>query len=473
MSAGAANDPSMLTLDPTSQLSLVHQIVEGIKALIAERKLRPGAKIPSIRQFAETHGVSVSTVVEAYDRLVADGHLVPRQSAGFYVRASSQGIYREEAQSLRNIRFDPLWFVRRAWESRSAEVTPGFGWVPDAWLDDEAVRRALRNLSTKPLPQIVGYGNPRGQTNLRLKICDWLGEQEIAAAPDQILLTTGASHAIELVSQYLLRPGDAVLVDEPGYSVMMSNLRARGARLIGVPWTPQGPDVGVLERLVMEHRPRAFFTNSRLHNPTGASYSSATAHRVLQLADRHDFVVVEDDVCADLDPSSRRSLACLDQLNRVIYLTSFSKSISPRLRVGFIAAHQDAIEDITQIKMMTGLTSSEITERLAYEILTEGRFRKHIRALRERLGEAQEKAAQRLEQAGLTLFDTPKAGLFLWARHPDFPDSAVLCSEAIEADLLLAPGHLFMTEGQTSPWMRFNAGFSDSPRLYEFLEGLR
>lgn len=462
----------MLTLDPTSQQPLVLQIVEGIKTLISERKLRPGTKLPSIRQFAETHGVSVSTVVEAYDRLVADGRLVSRQSAGFYVRASPQGIYREEAQSLRNIRFDPLWFVRRAWESQSAEVTPGFGWVPDAWLDDEAVRRALRSLAAKPLSPMVGYGNPRGQINLRLKICDWLAEQEIAAAPDQILLTTGASHAIELVSQYLLRPGDAVLVDQPGYSVTMANLRASGAKLIGVPWTPQGPDVGMLEKLAAEHRPRAFFTNSRLHNPTGASYAAATAHRVLQLADRHDFVVVEDDVCADLDLSSRRSLACLDQLNRVIYLTSFSKSISPRLRVGFIAAHQDAIEDITQIKIMTGLTSSEIAERLIYEILTEGRFRKHVRTLRERLGAAQEDTARRIEQAGLELFDTPKAGLFLWARHPRFSDSAVLCNQAIEADLLLAPGHLFMSEGQTTPWMRFNSGYSDSPRLYAFLEVL-
>lgn len=463
----------MLPLDFNAQTPLVLQIVEGMKSLIAERKLRPGTKIPSIRQFAEAHGVSVSTVVEAYDRLVADGHLVPRQSAGFYVRTTSQGIYREEAQSLRNIRFDPLWFVRKAWENRSAEVTPGFGWVPDAWLDDDGVRRALRNLAAKPASKTVGYGTPRGLTALRLKVCDWLAEQEIGATPDQILMTTGASHALELVSHYLLRPGDNVLVDEPGYSVMMSNLRARGARLIGVPWTMQGPDVAIFEKLVAEHRPRAFFTNSRLHNPTGASFSSATAHRILQLAERHDFVVVEDDVCADLDSAARRSLACLDQLQRVIYLTSFSKSISPRLRVGFIAAHQDAIEDITQIKMTTGLTSSEMTERLTYEILTEGRFRKHIRALRERLGEAQENAARRLEQAGLELFDAPKAGLFLWARHPLVEDSAELCNRAIESDLLLAPGHLFMIEGQTTPWMRFNAGFSDNARLYEFFESLR
>jgi DNA-binding transcriptional MocR family regulator len=460
---------SMLTLDLSAPSSLVLQIALGVKALIDERKLLPGAKLPSIRQFAETHGVSVSTVVEAYDRLVADGYLVPRQSSGFYVRATTRGIYREEAQSLRNIRFDPLWFVRRAWENRSAEVTPGFGWVPDAWLDNDAMRRALRALSGKPPSQMVGYGNPRGLTSLRLKISAWLAEQEIAAAPDQVLLTTGASHGIELVSHYLLRPGDTVLVDEPGYSVMMSNLRARGAQLIGVPWTPEGPDVTTLDELASRCRPRAFFTNSRLHNPTGASCSPATAHRVLQIADRYDFIVVEDDVSADLDVSARRSLACMDQLRRVIYLTSFSKSISPRLRVGFIAAHRDAVEDITQIKMMTGLTSSEIAERMAHEILSEGRFRKHIRALRERLGEAQKNTAGCLEAAGLALFATPEAGLFLWARHPAFADSSALCNEAIEADLLLAPGHLFMAQGQTSPWMRFNVGFCDSPRLYDFL----
>jgi DNA-binding transcriptional MocR family regulator len=460
----------MLILDPKGSLPLVTQIVEGIKVLIHQKKLRPGAKIPSIRHLAEQERVSVSTVVEAYDRLVAEGFLVPRQSSGFFVRTMSRGLYREEQQSLRNIRFDPLWFVRKVWEGSSADVTPGYGWVPDSWLDGEIIRRNLRNLSNKPALQSSGYGLPKGFAQLRIKICDLLAEQEIAAAPDQILMTTGASHAIELVSQYLLRPGDTVLVDEPGYSVMISNLRARGAKIIGVPWTPTGPDLSVLETLANEHKPRAFFTNPRLHNPTGASYSTGTAHRVLQLADRHDFFVVEDDVCADLNIEPRKSLACLDQLNRVIYLTSFSKSISPQLRVGFIAAHPDAIEDITQIKMTTGLTSSEITERLTHEILIEGRHRKHIKTLRDRLAKAQEETCHRLEQAGLEIFTEPKAGLFVWAKIPDIDDSSSICYDAIESNILLAPGHLFLTQGERSPWLRFNAAFSESSDIYKFLE---
>jgi DNA-binding transcriptional MocR family regulator len=459
----------MFAIDPDSAVPLVTQIVEGMKALIAGEKLRPGTKIPSIRQFAETQKVSASTVVEAYDRLVAEGYLVARQSAGFYVRTMSRGLYREQQQSLRNIRFDPLWFVRRVWESGSAETTPGYGWVPDAWLDTDMIRRTMRNLAGKPAPLGSGYGNPKGLTALRLKICDWLAEREIAAAPDQVLLTTGASHALELVSQYLLRPGDAVLVDEPGYSVMMSNLRARGARLIGVPWNASGPDLNALEKLAAEHAPRAFFTNSRLHNPTGASYSPSTAHHVLRLAERHDFIVVEDDVCADLDIGAGRSLACLDQLNRVIYVTSFSKSISPHLRTGFIAADPDAIEDLTQIKMMTGLTSSEITERLTLEILNEGRHRKQIKSLKEKLSEAQGRVCRQLVQAGMQLFAEPQSGLFVWARHPAFHDSSLLCNEALDTNLLLAPGHLFMVDGRPSPWIRFNVGFSDRPELFAFL----
>lgn len=459
----------MLILDPKNAVPLVTQIVDGLKQQITDNRIRAGSKVLSIRQFAEAHGVSSSTVVEAYDRLVAEGFLVPRQSAGFFVRVSNHSLYREERQSLRNIRFDPLWFVRRVWENSSADVTPGYGWVPDAWLDGELLRRAMRTMASKTGTHADGYGLPKGLTALRLKVCDWLSQQEIPAAPDQVLLTTGASHALQLVARYLIRPGDTVLIDEPGYSVMIANLRALGANVIGVPWTPAGPDLQVFESLITEHRPRAFFTNPRLHNPTGASYSAAVSHRILQLADRYDFVIVEDDVCVDLDTSSRRSLACLDQLRRVIYVTSYSKSISPKLRVGFVVADQSAIEDMTQIKMMTGLTSSEINERLVLELLMEGRYRKQIKSLKDNLSAARESVGNGLTAAGMEIFAEANAGLFLWARHPKFSDSAALCNAALDNNLLLAPGHLFMINGQPSPWMRFNVGYSNSDALYRFL----
>lgn len=463
----------MLQLEHDSAIPLLTQITSGFRRLIADRKLSEGMKVPSIRQFARQHGISASTVVEAYDRLVAEGLLVARQNTGFFVRSGTRSVAGEPARSeaLRNIRFDGRWLVRRIWEGESASIKAGCGWLPEDWLDEEAIRRNLRQIANKPGGHLASYGLPKGLQALRWTISDWLGEHEICAAPESILLTGGANHALALVARCLVRPGDIVLVDDPGYSVLSSHLSACGARIMGVPWGPQGPDVERLEALLLTHKPRTFFTNPRLQNPTGASYSLPTAHRVLQLADRHDLILIEDDVSSELDVLQRRSLASLDQLRRVIYIGSFSKSISPSLRVGFVAGDAGLIEELTAIKMGSGLSSSELTERLTLAILTEGRYRKHLKGLRERLGEALAQTCHRLGEAGLKPLLTPVAGMFVWARHPRFDDAGVLSARAAEHGILLAPGQLFSQEPGPSPWLRFNAAFCGDPRLYEFLAG--
>jgi DNA-binding transcriptional MocR family regulator len=190
----------------------------------------------------------------------------------------------------------------------------------------------------------------------------------------------------------------------------------------------------------------------------------------MQLADKHKFLVVENDINADLDPEPRPSLASLDQLNRVIYIGSFSKTISPNIRVGYLAANPDLLEDLAQLKMIAGLTSSEFTERLAHGALLDGRCRKHVKGLRERLARAHEAVAARLLKTGFEIFTEPKAGIFLWARHPSIPDSAVLAYKAAEQDILLGPGHLFSPNLQPSAWLRFNVAFSDDPAIMAFLE---
>lgn len=461
----------MLKIDHQSDVPLVTQITTGVQQLVARRKLAQGMKVPSIRQFARQHGISPSTVVEAYDRLVAEGILVARQNTGFFVRSGVRDRHetRDHDTRPRTIDFDASWLVRRIWEGAPTSIKAGCGWLPESWLDREAIRRNLRQLTNRPDVTFTSYGLPKGLETLRWTISDWLGEHEICAGPESVLLTGGANHALALITRCLVRPGDIVLVDDPGYTVLNSHLGACGARIVGVPWTPQGPDLGQLETLLSMHKPRTFFTNPRLQNPTGASYSPATAHRVLQLADRHDLTIIEDDVSSELDSLQRRSLASLDQLRRVIYVGSFSKSISPSLRVGFIIGDAPLIEELTAIKMDMGLSSSELTERLAQEILTEGRYRKHLKGLRQRLGEALAQTCHRLQDAGLEVLLQPPAGMFVWARHPACPDAGQLSATAAEHDILLAPGHLFSQDAGPHPWMRFNAAFCDDPRLYDFL----
>lgn len=461
----------MFSLNPQSSTPLVVQIVEGFRLLIQDGSLRAGSKAPSIRQFAHAHAVSVFTVVDAYDRLVAQGYFASRPHSGFFVKhrpVSDAGVPGHGP----NFSFDSMWYLRRIFENRALRMKPGCGWMPSDWLFQEGVRRSLRSLATDNV-DLGGYGEPKGYPPLRQLVRDLLAEQEIAVTSEQVLLTHGSSQAMDLVARRLVRPGDAVLVDDPGYPNLLFSLRFLGARLIGVPRTPAGYDLLALERLVVEHQPKVFFTQPRLQSPTGSVAQLAHLHRVMQLADKHDFLVVENDIYADLDPEPRPSLASLDQLNRVVYISSFSKTISPNIRVGYLAASPDLLEDLAQLKMISGLTSSEFSERLAYGALIDGRWRKHIKGLRERLAKAHEAAASGLLKIGFEIFSEPKAGIFLWARHPDMPNAAELAYKAAEQDILLGPGHLFSPDLQASPWIRFNVAFCDDPAVFAFLENQR
>ena len=462
----------MFTLDPKAALPLVVQIVEGFKEAIRSGNLRPGAKAPSIRQFAHAHGVSVYTVVDAYDRLVALGFLASRPHSGFFVRQrealaplTTKGAPVEAA----NHNFDSMWYLRRVFEARALSMKPGCGWLPGDWLFAEGLRKSLRALAADNV-DLGGYGEPKGFAPLRQLISNLLAEQEIAVGADQLLLTHGSSQAMDLVARRLVRPGDAVLVDDPGYPNLLFSLRFLGAKLIGVPRKPNGYDLAALEALVIEHQPKVFFTQPRLQSPTGSVANLAHLHRVVQLAEQHRFTVIENDIYADLDPEPRPSLASLDQLQRVVYVSSFSKTISPNIRVGYLAAPPDLLEDFAQLKMISGLTSSEFSERLAYGALVDGRWRKHLRGLRERLQQTHQRVAQQLESVGFELFCEPKAGMFLWARHPNIQNATELAYKAAEQDILLGPGALFTPDLQPSPWFRFNVAFAEEPRVMAFLK---
>jgi len=457
----------MFSLQPASPTPLVTQIVEGFRRLIDEQQLRVGAKVPSVRQFAAAHEVSVFTVVEAYDRLVAQGWLVSRPNQGFFVK--SRSVSPIDTAAAPAFSFDSMWYLRKIFENRRLEMKPGCGWLPQDWLFDDGLRRVLRQVASEHI-DLAGYGHPKGYAELRRLVSEQLAEHEIAATPEQVVLTQGSSQALDLAARRLVRPGDAVLVDEPGYGNMMFMLRLQGARLVGAPRTPGGYDLAVLEARLVEHRPKVFFTQPRLQSPTGSTATLTQLHRVLQLCEKFDVTVVENDIYADLDPEPRASLASLDQLRRVLYIGSYSKTISPNLRVGWIVAQPDLVEDLGQLKMVAGLTSSELNERLAHGALTDSRWRRHLKGLRERLSKAQRQVAQRLADLGFELFCEPGAGMYLWARHPAMADSAEVSNRAAASDIMLGPGHLFLPDLQPTGWLRFNVAFCGDERLYAFLE---
>jgi DNA-binding transcriptional MocR family regulator len=458
----------MFAITPESSTPLVTQIVDGFRRLISAQVLRPGAKLPSIRAFAASHSVSVFTVVEAYDRLVAQGWLVSRAQAGFFVKRRTADASLSLERPSADLSFDGRWYLQQIFESRNLALKAGCGWLPNDWLFEDGVRRSLRQLAADGA-ELGGYGLPQGHLALRRLVAETLAEQQIAAGAHNVLLTQGSSQALDLVARRLVQAGDAVLVDDPGYPNLMFMLRFLGARLVGVPRTPDGYDLIALEALLAEHRPKVFFTQPRLQSPSNSVAPLAQLVRVLQLAEAHAVTIVENDIYADLDPELRPSLASLDQLRRVIHIGSFSKTISPNIRVGYAVGREDMLDGLARLKMVSGLTSSDLTERLAFGALTEGRWRKHLKALRDRLAAAQGEVGQRLRRLGFELFNEPKAGMHLWARHPDLLDGAELSRLAAGDGIMLGPGQLFLVEPRTTGWLRFNVAFSNDERLFRFL----
>jgi len=220
----------MLSLTFSPDRPLADQIVTCIKRQIDDRLLRPGTRLPSIRGFAESHNVSRFTVVEAYDRLVAMGYLQSRRGAGFYT-APARVEASQPAPSTDHKRNEELvWLIRRLLEAGEDTILAGGPWLPNSWLDEAGIRQSLGALARKNGTHLLEYGNPFGYLPLREHLVLLLAELGITAHIDQVLLTQGTSQALELVIRYLLKPGDAALVDDPGYYNMFGNLRRRASR---------------------------------------------------------------------------------------------------------------------------------------------------------------------------------------------------------------------------------------------------
>ena len=459
-----------LSVSPESDQPLVDQIVAGIRRQIDDRYLRPGARLPSIRRFADDHKVSRFTVVEAYDRLVAMGYLQSRRGAGFYAAAAPTGATQPAPSDSHKRNEELVWLIRRLLEADESTLLAGGPWLPRSWLDEAGIRQSLNVLARKNGSHLLDYGEPAGYLPLREHLALMLAGLGITADPGQILLTQGTSQALELVIRYLLKPGDTALVDDPGYYNMFGNLRLQGVGMLAVPRHPDGPDIAMLEKLAAEHRPKVYFTQSVMQNPTGSDMSPHVAFKLLQAAERHNFFVVEDDIFCDLQTKATPRLATLDQLDRVIYARSFSKTLSGSLRVGFVACRPDVAGELADIKMLTSITTSQFTERLVYLMLVDGHYRKYLSRLHQRLGEARLDVVRAFERIGLELFVEPADGMFVWARFPHLDDSLVLAEAAQHAGIMLAPGTVFRPHLERSPWMRFNVAVCEDPRVQGWLQ---
>ncbi|MHB0728474.1 aminotransferase-like domain-containing protein [Roseomonas mucosa] len=451
--------------------SRVVALVREVARQIATGALKPGEKLASVRKAALQHHVSKNTMAEAYDRLVALGQLEARPGSGYYVLASSPSPAAPPRPHVAEA-LDLVSLLREQLDQHH-EVRPGDGRPPPSWMEGSQIGAQFGRAVLAHGQVEHGYGSSRGFLPLRERIALSLTERGIRCDGNQVLMTHGANHALDLIMRHLLEPGDTAFVDSPGYYPLFGKLRLGKVRVVGIRRLPDGPDLADLEAKLATERPKVFFTQSLAHNPTGGTLSLTTAYGLLRMAERHGFHVVEDDPFADLlSPSSPR-LAGLDQLNRVVYVGTFSKTLSASLRVGFVAAHPTLSEALANIKLLTCVATSDHVERLVYGLIAKGQYLRHLRRLRSRIELATLQAVADLGAIGFRVVAPHDCGFYLWLEMPPGSDEEALCGLAAERGIFLAPSAVFRPDRQPGPAaFRINVAHASHPRLLEFLSRL-
>jgi DNA-binding transcriptional MocR family regulator len=468
----------------SSAQSLAEQLAARFAQRIRDRLLAPGARLPSVRQCAQQQGVSPSTVVGAYDQLLAQGLVDARRNRGFYVRENLQapaemlstpgansGAGAVPAAAPQRAPLNATALIRGMFHGISDKPQPGMGVLPREWLESTFLSSAVRRFcNAKDLNDLsLQYGEPAGDGGLRRALSHKLKSISVMASSEQIITTIGATHALDIVSRTLLRAGDYVMVEEPGWAVEFARLDALGMRILPVPRRADGPDLEVMARYAEAHAPKLFVSVSVLHNPTGFSLSPASAHRVLQLANQFNFHVVEDDTYSYFAPAHATRLCALDGLQRTIYVGGFAKILAPNWRVGYMAAPHPLVERLLDTKLLSTLTTPALLEKALAWCVEQGQIRRHGERIRQRLDAARSRSVA-LAQAHGFRFAAEPVGIFGWLETG--VDTDALSQRMLDAGYLLAPGALFHAQRVPSSLMRINFATTQEPVFWETLQSL-
>jgi DNA-binding transcriptional MocR family regulator len=443
------------------------QIASRLATAIRQGEVAPGARLPSIRGLARRLGVSLHSVVEAYDRLAAQGLVVAQPGSGVF--AGLPALKQQPGAPPEPDTADPVGLAQAAIDAQGSALSPGNGYLPLEWVRDAWTGPVLARFQRRLAETLPHAAPPQGIEALRDQIAARLTAQGIGTGADGLLTTFGSSHGLALVIQAWLRPGDAVLVEDPGYFLLFPMLERAGVRVLPIPRHPEGPELDAVEAACRLHRPKLFFVQPVLHNPTGWTASPANLHRLLGIAERHGLLLVEDDAYGDLHPGSPVRLLQLGGGDQVVYVGGFTKTLGPGARVGYLAASRARIAALLEAKALSVLTGSSVDELLILEMLAGGQYRRHLDRLRPKLAAARGTVARQLAALGMDVGDSGAAGLFIWARLPAAWQVGRLAEEAWRRGVLLARGELFRPGRLPSDRLRFNVARSNDSRLLALL----
>jgi len=465
----------------TSTLYRYEQLADLITGMIDKGTLAPGMRLPSVRAISEEHGLSVSTVLQAYRWLEDRGLLVARPQSGFYVAATQGGTLalpstprlRAKASTV-SISGAVAGLLEHA--SNSALVPLGCA-VPDAaLLQSRRLDLALARAARQHGARYNVYAAPRGDLRLRQEISRRALRVGHALSPDDVIITSGCTEAISLALGVVAKPGDTIAVESPTYFGLLHTLEVLGLKALELPTDPtHGVNVDALERLLDVEPVAACVLSSSFSNPLGSLMPEAQKREVLALLARHGVPLIEDDVYGEIHFARERPrpFIALDGGANTIYCSSFSKSLAPGYRIGWIAPGPLA-QQVMDRKLAHSLCGPVLPQVAIADFLAGGAFDAHMRRLRRLLGDNLLRLTRAIEASfpPNTRVSRPAGGFALWVELPRGFDSRVLFDMALENGICFAPGDVFSASRRFRNCMRLSAGSAWSERVEQGIRRL-
>lgn len=455
------------------------QLEQQLTQQIVEGEFQPGDRLPSLRQYARRHGVSLNTSSRIFTELEERGLVVSREKSGFFVRGQAERrapkLKQQEAVLVTHDKSDLLLNIHRR-AAGPGVIDFGAGLVAPEFLPVVELQRALRRALKRHPEAVSGYGDPAGVGLLREAIAEQMARRmDQPPAPEQLLVTNGCLEAVTLCVRASTQPGQVVAVLTPCYNGLLSLVQKSGRQVLEIPCDSTGPDLDYLEELVKAGAFNCLIFSAVACNPLGFSMSTVAKQRLAGMAKRYRVTCIEDDTFGETAYTrvENSPVFAYPHGGYVHYCSSFSKCLTPGVRIGWIAS-QKGVDEVLRHKMALNLSSNLLAQHALADYLHSGDFSAHINRLRKNM----ENATARMHQAVLDYFpeavgvQKPAGGFFLWLQLPEGQSAMALYERAVQHNITIAPGDLFSLASLHSDKIRLSCAKTWSDDLDKALKKL-
>jgi len=454
-------------------MSRYQELAATTEKLIVEGLLRPGDRLPSIRQACQTHKISPITVGTAYQVLENRGLIEAHPKSGYFVRARLGSSLSEPAMSKPGSGTTELAvsdFIFRTLDSvKDSSVLPlGSSFPSPELFPLGRLGRSLASAARRLTPQDTLADLPPGNTELRRLLALRYQTHGATVSPDEIIITAGAMEGLNLCLQAVTKPGDLIAVESPTFYAALQAAERLGLNVVEIASHPRdGLNLEALETVLQQHRVKACLFMLNFSNPSGSLMPDARKQMLIKLLQHHQVPLIEDDVYAELHFGATPPLCskALDHDGLIMHVSSFSKNLAPGYRIGWVAAGR-YVEQIRRQKLTTSLATSAPIQAALATYLKQGGYDKHLRQLRSKLAAQEAKLIDQVARyfPATTRVSRPQGGYFIWLELPQGCDALAVHQQALAHGISTAPGPIFSAKRQYGHFLRLNFGHPESPR---------